>query len=66
MEVIPGLNQYKYTITSDGSLNITGKCGDHKDLQFECGNNGVWRKTSTCKDSGGKYCNICNSCAWTQ
>ena len=27
LEVVPGINQYLYTITSDGSLNITGKCG---------------------------------------
>ena len=56
LEVVLGINQYVYTITSDGSLNITGNCGNDKYLQFECAINGEWRKiNNTCKNSIGKY-----------
>ena len=54
LEVIPGVNQYMYTITTDASLNITGKCDNDKELLLECGSNSVWRQNSTCKKSGSK------------
>ena len=56
LELVPGIHGYQYIVTTDGSLNISGKCGNDKYLMFECGVNGEWRKTNnTCTNSIGKY-----------
>ena len=54
MDEMPPGNPIVYHISTDGSMNITGRCGADEVTPYECDIDGVWNERHTCHNEKSK------------
>ena len=50
MNVMPQANPLVYHISTDGSMNVTGRCGAIEVTLYNCDIDGEWKEQNTCQN----------------